>query len=189
MQRLTRKFTTTQYHQMAQAGILTPDERIELIAGEIIPMSPIGLKHLAMVNRLANFLPLQLSGRAIVSVQNPIRLNDFSEPQPDLALLKPQTDFYASKLPEPNDCLLLLEVADSSLRSDQEVKAPLYAQNQIQDYWLIDVENNTVTIYRDPQAGVYQRQVMLQPKGTISPLVFPKLVLKYSNFFDTSTVG
>ncbi|MGB0562314.1 MAG: Uma2 family endonuclease [Spirulinaceae cyanobacterium] len=189
MQLLTRKFTTTQYHQMAQMGIFAPDERIELILGEIITMSPIGLKHLAMVNRLGNLFPLQLMGRAIVSSQNPIRLNDFSEPQPDLALLKPRADFYASKLPEPTDCLLLIEVADSSLRYDQEIKAPLYAKNQIQDYWLIDVENNRVEVYRDPQANGYQSKVVLQSGQTVSPLVFPDLVLSYEDFFGSATVA
>ncbi|MDB9313726.1 Uma2 family endonuclease [Spirulina sp. CS-785/01] len=131
---LTKKITVEHYHKMDEIGIFEPEERVELIEGEILEMSPIGLQHAVTINRLSNFFPQQLRDRAIMTVQTPIRLNNYSEPQPDLTLLQPREDFYAHKFPTPEDVLLLIEVADSSLIPDQEIKKPLYAENKIPDY-------------------------------------------------------
>ncbi len=177
MQLATHKFTADQYQKMGEAGIFHPEARLELIQGEILVMSPIGLKHAATVNRLANLLPRLLGDRAIVSSQNPIRLNDYSEPQPDVVLLQPRADFYASQPPQPADVLLLIEIADSSVRYDRTIKAPLYAENNIQEFWLIDLPNQTLECYRQPQANAYSEQTTLTRDQAIAPLAFPDLTL------------
>lgn len=127
VQLLRRKFTVDQYHKMAESGILKEDDRVELIRGEIIEMSPIGTKHAACVNRLVNLLVLLLGKRVIVAPQNPVVLDNNSEPQPDVALLKPRDDFYATAHPQPQDIFLLIEVADSTILYDREEKITLYA--------------------------------------------------------------
>src|SRR5216684_564312 len=126
-----RHFNVTEYYQMAKAGVLKPDDRVELIEGEIVKMSPIGSPHAACVCRLYESLPNVVKGRALVWVQNPVRLNDFSEPVPDIALLKPRKDYYAARHPTPADVLLIIEVADSTLLTDRNIKIPLYARSGI----------------------------------------------------------
>lgn len=121
-----RLFTVSEYYRMAEAGILGEDDRVELLEGEIVQMAPIGSNHRGTVDFLANSLVSRLGARAIVRTQNPIRLDDFSEPQPDVALLHPRADFYRRSHPTPADVLLLVEVADSSVAFDRQVKLPLY---------------------------------------------------------------
>jgi len=118
------RFTVEEYHRMGQAGILSEDDRVELIEGEIVEMAPVGSRHAACVKRLNALLSRRAGGRALVSVQDPIRLGEHSEPQPDLALLKPREDFYAAAHPGPEDVLLVIEVAETSLEYDREVKLP-----------------------------------------------------------------
>lgn len=156
VQLLRRKFTVEQYHKMVDSGILKEDDRVELIRGEIIEMSPIGTKHAACVRRLHNLLVLKLQGRAIVDSQNPVVLSDTSEPQPDVALLKPRDDFYASTHPHPQDIYLLIEVADTTVKYDEEVKIPLYAEEGIMEVWLVDIKEESIEVYREPAAGGYQ---------------------------------
>jgi Uma2 family endonuclease len=149
-----RKFTTAQYHQMAEAGILAAADRVELLHGEIVEMSPIGSRHAACVKRLVRLFS-QLSEWAIVGVQDPIELNRNSEPQPDLALLKPRPDFYASRHPQPEEVLLLVEVADTTVEFDRTVKVPLYAQAEIAEVWLVDLQGEAIEVYRQPAPGGY----------------------------------
>jgi Uma2 family endonuclease len=156
------QFTAADYERMVETGILGKDDRVELIDGEVIAMSPIGPPHAGIVNRLNAFLNRQLAGTAIVSVQNPIRLNDYSEPQPDLAILQLKDDYYAHAHPTPADILLLVEVADSSLEYDSEGKIPRYAQDAIPEVWLIDVENQSVTQYSYPLITGYRHHVKLE---------------------------
>ncbi|NJL02744.1 MAG: Uma2 family endonuclease [Spirulinaceae cyanobacterium RM2_2_10] len=177
MQLATHKFTADQYQKMGEAGIFHPEARLELIQGDILVMSPIGLKHAATVNRLANLLPRLVGDRTIVSIQNSIRLNDYSEPQPDVVLLQPRADFYESQIPQPDNVLLLIEIADSSLRYDRRVKAPLYAENNIQEFWLINLLDQTLECYRQPQAEAYTDQQTLNRDQAIAPLAFPDLTL------------
>lgn len=154
-----RRFTTQEYHLMGHAGILREDDRVELIEGEIVQIAPIGSRHQGCVNRL-NALFFRLGGSwALVHVQGPINLPGDSEPQPDVALLRRRADYYASAHPGPQDVLLLVEVADNSAEYDREVKAPLYARHGITEYWLVDLENGVVEVYRRPQAGAYQQVV------------------------------
>jgi Uma2 family endonuclease len=124
-----RRFTVDEYRRMGEVGILDEDERVELIEGEIVEMSPIGRRHAGIVNRLNDLFTFRLRGRAIVAVQNPISLGSkYSEPQPDLTLLRPRADFYADSRPEPPDVLLVVEVMDTSVERDRQVKLPLYAR-------------------------------------------------------------
>jgi Uma2 family endonuclease len=155
------QFTADDYERMVETGILGKNDRVELIDGEVIAMSPIGPPHAGIVNRLNAVLSSRLADTAIVSVQNPIRLNDYSEPQPDLAILQPNHDYYAHAHPTPADILLLVEVADSSFEYDSEEKMPRYAQNAIPEVWLIDVEHQMVTQYAHPLITGYRHQVKL----------------------------
>ncbi|MGD1909291.1 MAG: Uma2 family endonuclease [Rivularia sp. (in: cyanobacteria)] len=157
VQLLRRKFTVEQFHKMAESGILNEDDRVELIRGEIIEMAAIGLKHAACVNRLSNFLAWKLGNRVITSVQNPVGLDDSSEPQPDVVLLKPREDFYASAHPQPKDVFLIIEVADTTIRYDREVKIPLYAEEGVVEVWLVDINEECVEVYREPANGSYQK--------------------------------
>jgi len=150
-------FSVDEYHRMGEAGIFGEDDRVELIEGEIIEMSPIGSPHAARVKRLNRLLVRRLGTRAIVQVQDPVVLNRLSEPEPDLAVLKPRVDFYAARHPEPTDVLLIIEVADSSRGFDRTVKAPLYAQAGIPELWIVDVIDEIVEVYRRPRRGAYRQ--------------------------------
>lgn len=184
MELLTRKFTIKEYHQMGKANVFHPQERLELIRGEIIKISPIGLKHASMVNRLANLLGYKLYEKAIISVQNSIRLNDNSEPQPDLVLAKFREDFYANKPMEAEDIYLLIEVSDSTIKYDREIKIPLYAENNINEVWLVNINNNSLEIYRKPENKSYQTIQILNSNQTIYPLNFPELIINLSTIFN-----
>jgi len=151
-----RSFTVAEYYRMAEAGILSEDDRVELLDGEVVEMSPIGSHHAACVDRLNNFLSSVSKQRFIVRVQNPIRLDDYSEPQPDITLLHVRSDFYAEAHPTPADVLVIIEVADSSVELDRQVKLPLYAQAGIPEFWLANLPNDTVEFYAQPVNGVYQ---------------------------------
>ena len=149
---LTRhKLDVDDYYRMAEAGILGQDDRVELIDGEIIDMAPIGSGHAAVVNRLTEALVLALAGRAIVSPHNPVRLDRLNEPQPDFAVLRRRADFYESgSRPGAADVLLLIEVADSSLRYDRTVKLPLYARVGIGEVWIVDLQRRALEVHRHP---------------------------------------
>ena len=152
-----RRFNVTEYYQMAAAGILKPDDRVELIAGEIIKMSPIGSPHAACVSRLARFFHNTIANEAIVSTQNPVRLDEFSEPVPDISLLKPRKDFYAARHPLPADVLLVIEVADTSLLKDRNIKVPLYASAGIAEIWLVNIPKQIIEVYSESHNGKYRK--------------------------------
>lgn len=148
-------YSVDDYYRMTEAGILRPGDRVELIEGEIIDRVPIGSRHAAAVKRIAHILRQTVGERAYLSVQDPVRLGRYSEPQPDIALLLPRTDFYAAAHPGPADVLLIVEVADSTLRFDRDIKLPLYARHDIPEVWLVDIENAQFTIHTGPQADGY----------------------------------
>jgi Uma2 family endonuclease len=150
-----RPFTVAEYDQMVATGILRDDDRVELIEGEIVEMSPIGSPHAACVRKLTVVLPRLLGGRTQISVQCPVAIPDWSEPNPDVTLLKPRSDFYASAHPQPRDVQLLIEVADSTFAYDTKRKAPLYAKGGIREYWVIDLNTNRVLVYTRPRDGQY----------------------------------
>jgi len=179
---VTRKlFTTDEYYRMAEVGILTPDDRVELIEGEIIRMSPIGLRHAACVNRVNELFMLSFHGRVTVTVQNPAHLNQYNEPQPDLLLLKHREDYYASKHPSPEDTLLLLEVSDTTLGFDLNVKLPIYAATGIPEVWIADPQKNVVRVFRNPEAGQYKTVLTFSAGDALSVLAFPDVVFKGSD--------
>jgi Uma2 family endonuclease len=179
---LTHKFTVEQYHQLSEKEILPPDSRVELINGDILEMSPIGVRHGMTVKRLNAFFAVQLFQKAIISVQDPIQLNDYSEPQPDLALLKFRADFYGDRLPRAEDVLLIIEVADSSYRYDRDLKIPLYAQSGIPEVWLIDLTRQRLLSFSQPQGGHYGQVNDLKNDQIICCDGFPDL------FLDLSTI-
>lgn len=165
------RFTTDEYEQMVQSGILTPDDRVELLQGEVLPMTPIGSRHAACVRRLTRFLIERLGDDAIVSVQSPVRLDDFSMPEPDVAVLRPEPGSYASAHPRPPDILLVIEVADTSLEKDRTVKMPLYAQAGIQEAWLVHLGEGIVEIHRHPAPDGYRQRQRLAKGPLIVPAV------------------
>src|SRR5919108_837271 len=177
-QLVTHRFTAKDFHRMVKAGILCEDDRVELLHGEIVDMPPIGSGQASGVKRLLNgFLPLQLEGKVIISVQDPIHLGEHSEPQPDLALLKPRPDFYAQGHPTPQEVLLAVEVMESSAGYDREVKVPLYARVGIPETWLVDVERGLIEVYREPSPEGYG-QVHTPKRGErLSPAAFPQFSL------------
>lgn len=162
VQILRWQFTVADFARMVEAGILAEDDRVELIDGEVRAMSPIGPRHVAIVNRLNALFSRQVADSAIVSVQNPIQLTDYTEPQPDIAVLRLREDFYAHALPLAADVLLVVEVAESFLEYDREEKIPRYAQVLIPEVWLIDVEQETVTQYSQPDGMRYCREQILE---------------------------
>jgi len=175
VQLLRRKFTVEQYHKMLESGILTENDRVELIAGEIVEMSPIGTRHAACVARLIRLFTLTLADTAIIWVQNPIKLNDNSEPQPDVVLLQPRDDFYESGHPQPSDIFLLIEVADATVKYDREVKVPLYAKDNIVEVWLVDINEQSVEVYREPTSDGYRNIQQFSSGQTLSIQAFPEI--------------
>ena len=149
------RLSVADYYRMGEAGILAPDARVELIDGEIVDMAPIGSPHAGMVNHLVKLLAQVVGDHAVLLVQNPVVLGDHSSPQPDLALARPEADFYASRHPQPDDLILVVEVADTSLRFDRVKKIPLYARHGIPEVWLVDLKAKRLVRYRNPQHGAY----------------------------------
>ncbi len=179
-----RKFTVEEYHKLAEVGILREDDRVELIEGEIVVNSPIGSHHAACVDRLNRWFSQRVGDRAIVRVQNPIRLSEHSEPQPDLALLKPRPDFYANEHPKPEDVLLIVEVAETSLEYDREVKLPLYAEHGIPEVWLVDVTRRRVEILKKPQEERYtSARALTKADEALAPEALPELRLTLKELF------
>ncbi|WP_414530752.1 Uma2 family endonuclease [Nodularia chucula] len=183
VQLLRRKFSVQQYHQMLASGILREDDRVELLRGEIIEMSPIGTKHAACVNRLVNLLVQLLDKRAIIAAQNPVVLNNNSEPQPDVALVQPRNDFYATAHPQPQDIFLLIEVADSTVMYDREEKIPLYAEANIMEVWLVDINAEMVEVYQQPTGGTYQLMHKLTRDERLSIKAFPDINITVKQIF------
>jgi Uma2 family endonuclease len=166
-------FSVDEYDRMIETGILTRDDHVELLEGEIVEMPPIGSHHAGTLNRITSLLFRVLgSDRAVVSVQSPIKLSGRSEPQPDVAVLHPRDDFYSDSHPVPADIQMLIEVADSSLQSDRQIKIPLYADAGVAEVWLVDLTNSAVTVYSSPAAGHYQDERTLRRGDRISPLAF-----------------
>src|SRR5262245_32811403 len=171
-------FTVTEYHQMVDAGVLKEDDRVELLNGKIIEMNPIGPRHASHVDRLIHILPTKLKGKATLRVQSPILLNDYSEPQPDLTLLKPRADFYASGHPTPADVLIVIEVSDSTVESDRRAKIPTYALAGIPESWLIDLVEDRIEVHSNPYNGIYQEVRIIQRGQKVVSNSIPQLKLK-----------
>jgi Uma2 family endonuclease len=168
-----RLWTVAEYHRMAEAGILEDGERVELLEGQIIWMSAKGTAHTCAVGRIDRILQNALKNRAWVSVQDPITLNDKSEPEPDISVVKIDSLDYADHHPTPSEVYLIIEVADSSLKFDCETKGKAYSEAGISDYWVLDVVKRQLYVFREPTFQGYQSQVTLDADAVISPLEFP----------------
>jgi Uma2 family endonuclease len=168
-----RLFTVDEYYRMAEAGILTPQDRVELIDGEIIEMSPIGSRHAGCVNRAARLLISAFGKRVVVSVQNPLRLGKYTEPQPDVVVLKPRDDEYVSKTPTASDAILVVEVADTTFSYDTKTKLPRYAAAGVPEVWIENIQDDVVHIFRDPVGNTYAKSVELRRGASISLLELP----------------
>ena len=178
-----RRFTRAEYYRMAEVGILGEDDRVELIRGEIVEMSPIGRRHRAFVNNLTQLLILRLAGRAIVSVQNPVALTDDTEPQPDLAVLRRRPVPYKEREAWAEDVLLLIEVADSSLAYDRSTKLRLYAEAGVPEYWVVDCAAETVEVYRTPGPEGYRDVSRAAGTATLALDAFPDIELTTTEIF------
>jgi len=173
----TRRFTADEYHRMGEVGILTDEDRVELIDGEIIEMSPIGPPHMRCVMFLNEVFVRRLAGRAVVSPQNSIRLTPHTEPQPDVILLQPPLDRYARRIPQPSDALLVVEVADISQVRDRQVKLPRYAAAGISEVWIVDLDADAVEVYRAPAPTAYTESRRLVRGEALAPSAFPDVSL------------
>ena len=179
-----RKFTRDEYHRMGEVGILKPHDRVELIRGEIVEMSSIGKRHTAFVDNLNELLVTRLAGRAIVSVQSPVALSDDTEPQPDLKVLRRRRPPYKDREAFGEDTLLLIEVAETSLRYDRSTKLRLYAEAGIPEYWIVDCPAESVEIYRAPEAHGYRDVLRVaDAEMTVSPQEFPDVTLTLAEIF------
>ncbi|MGH2351997.1 MAG: Uma2 family endonuclease [Chloroflexota bacterium] len=176
-----RRFTVEEYYRMAEVGILTPDERLELLEGNIVRVIGNSSRHGAGVIRGNRLFSRSITDQALVSVRNPVRLDKYSEPEPDLALLRPRTDFYAAAHPEPEDVLLVIEVADTSLFTDRQTKVPLYAVAGIPEAWLANLVERVLEVYRQPGRQGYQDVLRLRPSESVSPLAFPDLTISVAD--------
>lgn len=170
------RWSVTEYHQMAQSGLLDETDRVELIEGELIDMAPIGCKHAFRVDCLARALQLAAGMDYLVRVQNPILLGEHNEPQPDIAVVQDKN--YAESHPTAEDVLLIVEVSDTTLQYDREVKLSLYARHGIPEVWLLDVKAGELTVYREPDEGQYQMIRKPAVIETVSPMRVPDVAIR-----------
>ena len=175
--RLRRKFTVAEYYRMAEEGILQPTERVELIDGVIFVMPPIGIPHAAGVRRIERVLHQALGAAATISVQNPLRLDDYAEPQPDIAILRFREDDYITAHPGPEDTLLAVEVSDSSLAFDLEVKSRRYAAAGIPEMWVMNLPGDCIDRLDQPMSAGYARHTIFRRGETLRPAARPDLEL------------
>jgi Uma2 family endonuclease len=172
-----KHWTVQDYHRMSELGILDSNERTELIAGHITLMAAKGTAHVTSLHLLANAMRDLLGKTALVRTQDPIRLDNFSEPEPDLAVVRGTELDYADRHPRPEDLCLVVEVADSTLKQDCEIKDKLYAQAKIADYWVVDLKNRQLHVFRDPTPTGYTSHLILTEPHQVSPLAFPALTI------------
>jgi Uma2 family endonuclease len=164
-----------EWHRMGEAGIFPPESRMELINGEILHMAPIGFNHAGHTRRLNALFSLMLTDQAIVSIQSPIQLGDLSEPEPDFALLRPEPSFYSTRHPKADDVLLLIEVSDSTLHFDRTQKLRLYATYHIPEYWIINLIDDSLEVYRHPQDGDYLDKAVLSKSDSLTLQALPDI--------------
>ena len=182
----TRRFTVEEYHRMAAAGVLHEDDRVELLDGQIVVMTPIGSRHAAAVRRLEHIFHAAVGHGAIVSVQNPIEIGDYWEPHPDVCLLRRRDDFYADAHPRAEDVLLVIEVADTSAQDDRERKLPEYARGGILEAWLVDLEHDAIEVHREPAPAGYRAVEVLKRSVTLVPLLFPTAAISVDEVLGPS---
>lgn len=177
------RFSLRDFERMVEVGLLGPDDRVELIDGEVVEMSPIGPIHADLVDTLTRLLVIGVADRGRVRVQNPLGLPPRSQPQPDLVVARPRAEGYRTAHPSAEDVLLVIEVADSTLRLDRDVKVPLYAAQSVAEVWIVDVSRRQVLVYRDPVGDGYAAATVVDDRATVSPGAFPDVVIDVASLF------
>lgn len=176
---LLRPWTVAEYYQMAKTGILQPDEKVELIAGQIIRnMAPQGSHHAAAITRTNRLFNQSLPPALLVRSQLPIHFDNHSEPEPDVALVKSDRLDYDDRHPRSDEVYLIIEISEATLRVDLTLKKQVYAQANIADYWVLDLTKRQLYVYRQPTNEGYQEEQILSEQHTIAPLSFPDLQFK-----------
>jgi Uma2 family endonuclease len=178
-----KRFTVTDYYRMAETGIIHRDDRVELLDGEVRVMSPIGSWHAGVVMRLHSLLAKKLGDAAIISVQNPVRLGEFDEPEPDIAVLRPRDDFYTRSHPAATDVLLIIEVADTSLDYDRDEKLPRYAAAGVPEVWLVDLAAEAIERYCGLRDGIYQFHGVTTGTEKVRPLLLNQFEVMAAELF------
>jgi Uma2 family endonuclease len=168
-----RLFNVDEYYAMGEAGVFAPGERVELLDGEILTMPPIGHRQTGSVNRLNRLLVTKFGSRAVVQVQNPVRLSNESEPEPDIALLHPCEDFYSSRHAQPEDVFALIEVADTSLPYDRGRKLRAYARSGIPEYWIVNLNADCIEVFRRPSVAGYDEPMVASHGEILAFGAFP----------------
>jgi Uma2 family endonuclease len=178
------RITVDEYYRMAEIGVLAPDARVELIEGEIIDMAPIGTEHGSVVDLLNRHLVRAAGDSAIVRIQGAVRLSHITEPEPDVAVLRPRPDFYRHAHPRGSEILLLIEVSDSTLRYDRDIKVPLYARYGVAEVWIVDLQHRCLLAYSGLADGQYRTQTSTQHLGVMSLTTLPELGIDLSQLLD-----
>ena len=182
----SRKFTVDEYYRMAEVGILKPDERVELIEGEILVMPPIGPEHAWNVDLASDFITRRIDERFIVRSQNPVRLSDASEPQPDIAIILRRPEGYLAAHPTPADVLLIIEVADSSLEYDRNIKAHIYGRSGVPETWVRNLPEDCIERFIEPGPDGYARHTVHRRGETLTPVALPDLELAVGDLLPSN---
>jgi len=177
-----RLLTVIDYHHMVAAGVLAADERVELIEGQLFRMAAKGTAHSAAVTRIDRILSSRLAGQVLLRLQDPVQLSDFSEPEPDVAVVQIDPLDYEEHHPTPSEIFWLIEVADTTLKRDRELKAPAYGRALVPEYWILDVQERRLYVFRAPGVQEYDIQQVLTEEDAIAPLAFPNCEIKISEF-------
>jgi Uma2 family endonuclease len=178
------RFSVKDYYRMAETGVLRPDARVELLDGKIIDMSPIGPFHGGVTKHLNEIFTAASRGRWQVSVQDPLHLDEHSEPEPDLMLLKPTADFYRKRHPLPGDVFLLVEVSDTTLELDREEKLPAYGRAGIPEAWIVDLNHETIEVYREAHFTGYGNKIILHAGDVARPSAFPDVAVSVAELLQ-----
>jgi Uma2 family endonuclease len=178
------RITVDEYYRMAEIGLLAPNAHVELIEGEIIDMAPIGPEHASVVDQLTRLLVRGVGESAIVRIQGSVRLSQVTEPEPDVAVLLPRADFYRHRHPSGAEIPLLVEVSDSSLRYDRDIKVPLYARYGVAEVWIVDLKNRRLLAYSGLSDGQYRATTSTQHPSVVALAALPELRVDLSNLLD-----
>ncbi len=177
-----RSLSVQDYRRMVEAGILAADERVELIEGQLYLMAAGGTANSAAVTRIDRVLSQRLAGRALLRFQDPVQLSDFSQPEPDMAIVRIDPLDHEDHHPTPAEIFWLIEVADSTLRRDRDLKVPVYGRSGVQEYWILDVQERRLYVFREPCGAGYGKEEVLSEQDAIAPLSFPDCVIPVSEF-------
>jgi Uma2 family endonuclease len=178
------RFTVKDYYRMAETGVLRPDARVELLDGRIIDMSPIGPLHGGVTKHLLEIFTAASRGRWQTSVQDPLHLDEHSEPEPDLMLLKPGPDYYRKRHPLPGEVFLLVEVSDTTLELDREEKLPAYGRAGVAEAWIVNLNHATIEVYREPHFTGYSSKTILHAGDQAKSLAFPDMVVDVAELLE-----